>query len=351
MRPTNIETDATPGPSLDWHDIAFTVRDGLRLNVRCYPAVEPTHRRPVICLPGLTQTAQEFDDLAAVLAHAGPLSRDVYAVDYRGRGRSDYDDDWRNYTPFLEMLDVLDFLAMRRLHDVAVVGSSRGGIVAMIMAAVRPAAIGAVVLNDIGPTIEAAGWMRQMGRVGRTPIPNSWDEAARYLRELHKDEYPRLTVAMWQRLAHQRYLERGGRPAAAYDAAISRAFSLNSIAAGMPSLWPQFRAICRVPLLLVRGELSDVLSAKTVSIMESLHPRMRSFVALGQGHAPLLGDDATAQQIAAFLVDTDDDSGTLDVRTPNAASSTSARSPSPSASQQHATDRVPPMPLQRTAGR
>jgi pimeloyl-ACP methyl ester carboxylesterase len=300
----------TRQPAAAWRDIMFTVRDGLRLSARHYPAIggplpNDQRRRPVVCLAGTTQNSQAFDDLAMVLSQAGTLARDVYTLDYRGRGRSDHDSDWRNYTPYFEMLDVLDFFAMERLHDAALVGTSRGGIIAMIMGAVRPAAIGAVVLNDIGPTIEASGWMRQMGRVGRIPIPKSWDEAARYVRELEKDDHPRLTEGQWSRLARQRYFERNGVPAPSYDASISRAFSLNSISSGVPSLWPQFRSLCRVPLLSLRGEISDVLSEKTVGEMESVHPRMRSVVVPGQGHAPLLSDELSTDAILLFLAEAD----------------------------------------------
>ncbi len=293
-----------------WRDILFTVRDGVRLYARHYPSIggkatAGTGRRPVVCLPGTTQNSQDFDDLATMLSQAGSLARDVYTLDYRGRGRSEHDPDWRNYTPFFEMLDVLDFFAMARLHDAAVIGTSRGGIIAMIMGAVRPAAIGAVILNDIGPSIEVPGWMRQMGRVGRIPVPKNWDEAGRYLRELEKDCYPRLTAAQWTKLARQRYFEHNGRPAPSYDASISRAFSLNSIATGVPSLWPQFRSLCRVPLLAVRGELSDVLSERTVREMESVHPRMQSHVVQAQGHAPLLNDTASMDAILLFLAQAD----------------------------------------------
>lgn len=304
---TNAHAQMQP-PGQAWRDMTFTVRDGLRLYARHYPAaVGPAfvRRRPVVCLPGATQNSQEFDDLAMVLSRAGALARDVYALDYRGRGRSDHDADWRNYTPYFEMLDVLDFLAMARLHDAALVGASRGGIIAMIMGAVRPAAIGAVVLNDIGPVIEPSGWMRQMGRVGRIPTPKSWKEAARFVRELEKDNYPRLTEEQWARLARQRYFEYEGAPAPSYDANISRAFSLGSMARGLPSLWPQFRSLCRVPVLVVRGEISDVLAASTVREMESVHPQLRSLVVPGQGHAPLLNDAPSTTAIEMFLAETD----------------------------------------------
>jgi pimeloyl-ACP methyl ester carboxylesterase len=297
-----------------WRDITYTVRDGLRLYARHYPAIGGpaiggTGRRPVVCLPGMTQNSMDFEDLALVLSQAGSLARDVYTLDYRGRGRSEHDADWRNYTPYFEMLDVLDFFALARLHDAAVIGTSRGGMIAMIMGAVRPGAIGAAVLNDIGPTVEAPGWMRQMGRVGRVPTPKSWQEAARFVKELERRDYPKLTDGMWAKLARQRYFDRNGAPAPSYDAAISRAFSLTSISTGVPSMWPQFRALCRVPLLLMRGENSDVLSAGTSNEMQSLHPRMRTVVVPAQGHAPLLNDDASADAILSFLAEADGRAG------------------------------------------
>jgi pimeloyl-ACP methyl ester carboxylesterase len=288
-----------------WRDITYSVRDGLQLYARHYPASAGTGRRPVVCLPGMTHNGLDFEDLALVLSQAGSLARDVYALDYRGRGRSQYDEDWRNYTPFFEMLDVLDFFAMMRLHDSALIGTSRGGMIAMMMGAVRPGAIGAVVLNDVGPTIEAAGWMRQMGRVGRVPTPKSWQEAARFVKDLEKRDYPRLTDGMWAKIARQRYVDRNGAPSPTYDSAISRAFSLTSISSGVPSMWPQFRSLCRVPLLMVRGEISDVLSARTVQEMQGMHPRMRTLVVPAQGHAPLLNDDLSTDAILSFLAEAD----------------------------------------------
>jgi pimeloyl-ACP methyl ester carboxylesterase len=173
------------------------------------------------------------------------------------------------------------------------------------MGAVRPGAIGAVVLNDIGPRVEAPGWMRLMGRVGRVPVPKNWSEAARFVKELEKRDYPKLTDGNWAKLARQRYFDRNGVPAPGYDAAISRAFSLTSISTGVPSMWPQFRALCRVPLLLMRGENSDVLSSATANEMQSLHPRMRTVTVPHQGHAPLLNDDSSAGAILSFLTEAD----------------------------------------------
>ena len=134
-------------PSFDqtWHDIHFTSRDGLRLYARHYPAAGGARGRPVVCLAGLTRNSKDFHDLAEALAGHAACPRDVYCLDYRGRGRSQYDPDWKNYTVLVEMQDVLDFMTLRGLHDAAVIGTSRGGLIAMVMAGGRPAAGGARV--------------------------------------------------------------------------------------------------------------------------------------------------------------------------------------------------------------
>ena len=159
-----------------WTDIHFTSRDGLRLYARHYP-VPGSQRRPVVCLAGLTRNCRDFHDLASALARADDWGRDVYTIDCRGRGRSQYDTDWKNYSILVELNDVLDFMTMRGLSRAAMVGTSRGGLIAMLMAALRPNALGAVVLNDIGPVIERDGLSRIVAYVGRVPLPADWEEA------------------------------------------------------------------------------------------------------------------------------------------------------------------------------
>ncbi|HKB00058.1 MAG TPA: alpha/beta hydrolase, partial [Methyloceanibacter sp.] len=124
-----------------WRDIYYSSFDGLTLYVRHYPAPE-AKLRPVICLPGLTRNCREFHTLASSLAKHPERPRHVYCFDYRGRGRSQYDRKWRNYTPFVELRDVLDFLTVHGLHKVGIVGTSRGGIISMLMGALRPTAMG-----------------------------------------------------------------------------------------------------------------------------------------------------------------------------------------------------------------
>jgi len=135
-----------------WRDLYYASFDDLRLHVRHYPVAE-AKARPVVCLPGLTRNGRDFHYLASYLSHHPQRPRAVYCVDYRGRGGSQYDRQWRNYTPFIELIDALDFMTLQDLHDAAIIGTSRGGIIAMMMAAIRPTAMGVVVLNDIGPVI------------------------------------------------------------------------------------------------------------------------------------------------------------------------------------------------------
>lgn len=286
--------------------IVFTARDGLRLAGRRYRARGPataTRRRPALCLPGLTRNGRDFHDLALHLAREAEHPRDVYTLDYRGRGASDFDPDWRNYAIPIEMLDVLDYLTVIGRHDVALVGTSRGGLIALVMAAAQPSSIGALVLNDIGPVIEQQGLARIASYVGRAPLPQSWADAARLVRGLFEKQFTRVPDTDWETIARQLFNEAGGRPAPGYDPKLARAISV--LDGPVPALWPQFEAVRRVPLLIVRGENSDLLSQATVDEMTRRHPRAEAVTVAGEGHAPLLRDLPTRAAIARFLAASD----------------------------------------------
>ena len=230
-----------------WNDITFTSRDGLRLYARCYPA-PMSNRRPVLCLAGLTRNSRDFHDLAMALSTAGDQSRTVYALDARGRGHSEHDPDWRNYTIPIETLDVADFIATYGLQDAAIVGTSRGGLSAMLLAVIQPSALGAVVLNDIGPVVEAEGLVRIIGYVGRTPLPHSWTEAAKLAQSMNRRHFPTVPLETWEEVARAWFNEKNGRPAVGYDEQLSKTIS---VADGpVPELWPQFGALAHVPLLV-----------------------------------------------------------------------------------------------------
>lgn len=294
-----------PEPSLDqnFEEIRFTTRDGLRLYARRYQAHADFGCRPVLCLAGLTRNSRDFHVLATALCGHPHAPRDVYTLDTRGRGQSDYDKDWRNYTVPMEMLDALDFMTSRELADVAVVGTSRGGLIAMVMAAAQPLTIGAVVLNDIGPVIETDGLLRIAGYVGRTPPPTSWEHAAQIAQDLNRRQFPNITSDRWRQIARQWFNEKNGRPVPFYDSKIARSISI--LDGPMPQLWPQFGALRRVPAMVIRGANSDLLSAATVARMVERHPGLVTHVVPGEGHAPLLHDAPTIEAIDAFLAGTD----------------------------------------------
>lgn len=287
-----------------WKEIRYTSHDGLTLFARHYG--EPGGKgRPVFCLPGLTRNSRDFHDLAMFLANHPTRPREVFCPDYRGRGQSDHDPDWKNYSPFVELLDILDLLAILGLERIAVVGTSRGGIISMLMGTLRPNAIGAAVLNDIGPVIETAGLARIMGYAGKVPLPEDWQEAAALVKAMNKRFFTALADHEWEAFARQLFNEHNGRPAPGYDENLAQALSEIDIGQKIPTMWPQFETLKSVPVMVLRGENSDLLSVRTVAEMGKRHPRLASFTIHGQGHAPLLRDRFSIGLIGDFLRETD----------------------------------------------
>lgn len=282
-----------------FREVRFTARDGLKLYGRHYPAARASGLRPAVCLPGLTRNGRDFDAFARALASNAGTPRDVYTVDYRGRGHSEWDGDWKNYAVPIEMLDVIDFMTFAGLSDAAIVGTSRGGLIAMILAAAQPRLMGACVLNDIGPVIERKGLTRISAYVGRMPLPRSWGEATQLVADMSRKAFPAVPASEWEHVARQWFNERNGRPAPGYDPKLSNAMSVLDKPA--PALWPQFEALKRVPLMVVRGETSDILSDETMQEMQRRHASCTTYTVTGEGHAPLLRDATSTQAVRDFL--------------------------------------------------
>jgi pimeloyl-ACP methyl ester carboxylesterase len=260
-------------------------------------------RRPAVCLAGLTRNSRDFHDLATVLARQDETGRDVYCLDYRGRGRSEHDASWKNYSILVELNDALDFMTMKRLDRAAVVGTSRGGLITMLMAVLRPTALGAAVLNDIGPVIEREGLARIIAYVGRVPLPADWREATQLVFEMNRRQFTAIPADEWETIARQIFNDDNGLPASAYDPSLAKAISMMD--GPTPELWPQFAALTHVPVLAIRGENSDILSQRTVAEMQARHPRLAAVTVRGQGHAPFLKDAVTIGAVASFLSRTD----------------------------------------------
>jgi pimeloyl-ACP methyl ester carboxylesterase len=191
------------------------------------------------------------------------------------------------------------------LHRVGIVGTSRGGIITMLMAAMRPTAMGPVVLNDIGPVIETRGLARIIGYVGRMPVPKTWPDAVMVLREMNERAFPDFTDAQWEEIAHDVFDEHKGRPALAYDRKLARALGRTDLSRPLPEMWPQFIALGQVPAFVLRGENSDLLSETTLEAMVERHPNLRSMTVLTQGHAPVLKEAETVEAIGAFFAAND----------------------------------------------
>jgi pimeloyl-ACP methyl ester carboxylesterase len=272
--------------------------DGLQLQARC---IGPRNSLlPVVCLPGLTRTANDFDVLAAALAHGNP-ARQVIAIDYRGRGLSDYDRDPANYAPHVEMADVVTVLTALEALPAIFIGTSRGGILTMLLAATHPGLVAAAVLNDIGPVIEPQGLVRIKGYVGHLPQPKDFSSAAALLRRLFAEQFPKLTDTDWLASARRAFKEDDGKLVPTYDVALAR--TLDGVTPDMPAptLWPQFDALANVPVMVIRGLLSDLLSAQTVEAMRERHRSLRVVEVADQGHAPLLADAQTITRISEFI--------------------------------------------------
>ena len=290
-----------------WIDNFHTSQDGLKLYSRLYPALQTETSqaaRPVLCLPGLTRNSNDFHVLALHLSQNSKTPRDVYCLDYRGRGRSGYDTNWRNYSPYIELLDTLDFMTLAELHHVTVLGTSRGGIIAMLMAVTRPSAIGSVIFNDIGPVVETRGLARIIGYVGKTPAPDDWEEAALIVRDMSARFFTDVSDDEWMDIARQLYMDKKGQPVPGYDPALANALSEIDLASPTPQMWPQFDALKHVPMLVLRGENTDVLSQETVDEMAARHPGLQTYEVQEEGHAPLLRDRHSLRAIDTFLAST-----------------------------------------------
>lgn len=274
--------------------------DGLKLHYAEYGSrLDPG--APVVCLPGLTRTAEDFDALARALSTGGKTRRRVLALDYRGRGLSARDRKWENYNLGVENADCLSLLDSAGVHDAIVVGTSRGGLHAMTFAATRPALLKAVVLNDIGPVVEPLGLMRIKSYVGKMPAPRNWAEAVDIVKTTMSAHFTALSAEDWEGFARRTFEEKDGKFVGRSDPKLAN--TLAEVGPDMKriELWPQFEAMAQVPTLAIRGENSDLLSPETLDEMKARCPHCESWVVPGQGHAPLLTDAVTIERIRTFV--------------------------------------------------
>ncbi len=293
----NIQHDGSP------RSIFVTAQDGLRLHVREY-GLRTAPTLPVVCLPGLARTVEDFDALAPALAN-NPHGRRVIAIDLRGRGQSGYDRNPENYNVATELGDVVTVLAALGIGQAVFVGSSRGGLLTMLLAVAHPTAIAGAVLHDIGPVIEPKGLARIKSYVGKLPQPQSFAEGSEILRRLFSAQFPKLTAEDWLAAAKRTWKTEDGALTPTYDVRLAQTLAEIDIERPLPPMWAEFGALARVPVLVIRGGNSDILSAETVAGMKERHPAMDVIEVPDQGHVPVLSGAGLLNSIAAFVAKCD----------------------------------------------
>ena len=274
--------------------------DGLRLFYRDYPG--PPGLTPVLCIPGLTRNSRDFDFIAAHIA----AKRRVITTDLRGRGRSGYDPNPANYAVPVETRDMFQLLQAARISRVIVLGTSRGGVIAMTMAAFAPAILAGAILNDMGAQLDAAGLERIYTVLRSPPSYTDWDEAVAALKAANESLFPNVSEERWRVFARALYRDNDGRVIGDYDpnfpAAILAGRGTNPRnEAGVADLWKWFGALAAIPALVLRGENSQLLSKETVAAMKAVKPDLRWVTVKDRGHVPFLDEPEAVSAIDDFL--------------------------------------------------
>ena len=286
-----------------YKDRFWTAADGLTLHARDYAAAEGMARAPVICIHGLTRNARDFEALAPRIARQG---RRVLAVDVRGRGQSAWDPDHSHYALPVYAGDILALMDALAIARAVFIGTSMGGLITLLVAAMRPAAVAAAVLNDVGPELAPEGLARISGYVGGGRPIETWLDAAAQARRINEIAFPAYGDDDWMAFARRLFTEKDGRPVLDYDPGISSAFKAPALKPGEappppPDLWPLFMGLSQRPLLTIRGATSDILSPDIAARMRAAAPDMAYAEVSGVGHAPMLDEAEALTTIDALL--------------------------------------------------
>jgi pimeloyl-ACP methyl ester carboxylesterase len=286
-----------PASDTSWRDVWVRAPDGLDLYARDYgpPHGGPT---PVLCLSGLTRNSKDAQPFAE---HIAPTRRRI-APDYRGRGRSAYAPDWSSYSVEVEMADVVALLDKLGLDKVVVVGTSRGGLIAMLMAALHRDRLAGVLLNDIGPVLEPAGLLRIRRYLGRRLRVTTWRGAVAGLKR-DNPGFESLEEAQWLAFARRVYRDEGGRPALDYDPDLRRTFPTPAriAASAVPPMWDLLTGLEGLPVAALRGEHSDLLSAQTHARMAETVEKLDAVTVRNRGHSPFLDEPESVAAVHRLL--------------------------------------------------
>lgn len=288
-------TEENFSTSADYLDKYFTCADGLRLHFRDYPHADA--RMTVLCLHGLTRNAADFDEIAEVLSHRYR----VIVVDQRGRGLSDYDPKPKRYRPDVYVQDTLQLIRTLDLNNLLLIGTSMGALMGILMGAMMPQKFSGIILNEAGPVIETAGLEKIKSYLKNARPVTSWEDAETLSKQMYSPAFPIFNDQQWQQYTRKSWFDDGaGKPAPACDPAVSQATINHSEVAVPANLWPLFKGMYSVPVLVIRGELSEILAAKTVTEMCRQHPNCEGITVPNVGHAPTLQEPEAETAILAF---------------------------------------------------
>ncbi len=277
-----------------YSDEYYDSADGLRLHYRDYPGSD--ERPPVFCLPGLTRNCRDFE---AIARHLSP-GRRVISPDFRGRGLSDYDPQWRNYHPATYVRDTERLIERLGFERIVCLGTSLGGLVSMILNHRQPALVDRVILNDVGPEIAPEGIARIMSYAGKTPEIGSWEDAVAVARANYGIAYPDLSDDEWLAYAKTGYREdENGIPRLDSDPKIGDA--LREVGGELDDPWVLFASLAETPVLVVHGVLSDILTGDIISKMRERKPDLEVLSVGNRGHVPMLNEPECLRGIDAFL--------------------------------------------------
>jgi pimeloyl-ACP methyl ester carboxylesterase len=283
-------------------EIRFSSPDGLNLYARDYPAQNGQAKCPIICLHGLTRNSADFEDLAPWIASLG---RRVLAVDVRGRGRSDYDENIKNYQPMVYARDVIKLMHDLGIARAVFIGTSMGGVITMLLALRHLNLIAAVILNDIGPAVSQNGLKRIAAYAGNGQAVTSWEAAAAYVKSILESSFPDNTKEDWLKWAYRTFATNPqGKLQLQYDPNIAKPFKKGKIKSSSLILKFAFRRLARKrPTLLIHGALSDLIEAEQVSAMHAAAPKLQSAKVPRVGHAPMLMEVESQHAIQKFLME------------------------------------------------
>ncbi|MFT3997377.1 MAG: alpha/beta hydrolase [Asticcacaulis sp.] len=281
--------------TLHYDDVHYRSADGrLTLYARDYNRAAS---RVVLCLHGLTRNSADFEPL---IARLGTAYR-IIAVDQRGRGRSQWDEDKSQYNLGVYVQDMLRLLDDLGIGRATFIGTSMGGLISMVLASVAAARVRGIVLNDVGPKLSPEGLERIRSYVGKGAPVTTWQEAADVTQRINASAFPDFGPEDWMAFARRTHTEQDGRPVPAYDPAISQGLAPGSQAVAPPELWDLWAALSGIPVLAIRGGLSDLLSADTLERMAREHPQTATLTLPHRGHAPILDEPEAVAAIVHFL--------------------------------------------------